>query len=149
MLGISSMRCSTPMPHALCMPLTSYATTLDPALSSSLGRPPHVCTAFLPTPAPQSSLKQWCCADNSHPAQIFCSPMPYFVLFVLPFILPWATCAPCHIPPSARRHGRTTRSLPFDANTLPRYILLAPKDKDHYSPILDLERTLYTIIERE
>ncbi|KAH9171706.1 histone-lysine N-methyltransferase [Lactarius sanguifluus] len=28
-----------------------------------------------------------------------------------------------------------------------RYILLAPKDKDHYSPILDLERTLYTIIE--
>ena len=29
------------------------------------------------------------------------------------------------------------------------YILLAPKDKDHYSPILDLERTLYTIVERE
>jgi len=28
-----------------------------------------------------------------------------------------------------------------------RYILLAPRDKDHYSPILDLERTLYTIIE--
>ncbi len=54
----------------------------------------------------------------------------------------------CHISPSARRHGRT-RSLPFDANTLLSYILLAPKDKDHYSPILDLERTLYTIIERE
>ncbi|KAH9172908.1 S-adenosyl-L-methionine-dependent methyltransferase [Lactarius sanguifluus] len=45
-----------------------------------------------------------------------------------------------------RRHGRT-RSLPFDANTPLSYILLAPKDKDHYSPILDLERTLYTIIE--
>ncbi|KAI0264980.1 S-adenosyl-L-methionine-dependent methyltransferase [Gloeopeniophorella convolvens] len=28
-----------------------------------------------------------------------------------------------------------------------RYILLAPKDKDHYSPILDLERSLYTIVE--
>ncbi|KAG7090656.1 hypothetical protein E1B28_009755 [Marasmius oreades] len=28
-----------------------------------------------------------------------------------------------------------------------RYILLQPKDKDHYSPILDFEKTLYTIIE--
>ncbi|KAF8624900.1 hypothetical protein AX15_005768 [Amanita polypyramis BW_CC] len=28
-----------------------------------------------------------------------------------------------------------------------RFILLAPKDKDHYNPILDLEQTLYTIIE--
>ncbi|KAF9524683.1 hypothetical protein CPB83DRAFT_725336, partial [Crepidotus variabilis] len=28
-----------------------------------------------------------------------------------------------------------------------RYILLAPKDKDHYNPIMDLERTLYTIVE--
>ncbi|KAF9261890.1 DOT1-domain-containing protein [Marasmius fiardii PR-910] len=29
-----------------------------------------------------------------------------------------------------------------------RYILLQPKDKDHYSPILDFEKTLYTIIEQ-
>ncbi|GLB36625.1 putative histone methyltransferase that specifically methylates histone H3 to form H3K79me [Lyophyllum shimeji] len=28
-----------------------------------------------------------------------------------------------------------------------RFILLAPKDKDHYNPIMDLERSLYTIIE--
>ncbi|KAF8640919.1 hypothetical protein AX17_000567 [Amanita inopinata Kibby_2008] len=28
-----------------------------------------------------------------------------------------------------------------------RFILLAPKDKDHYNPILDLEQTLYTIID--
>ncbi|KAF5370802.1 hypothetical protein D9758_002119 [Tetrapyrgos nigripes] len=28
-----------------------------------------------------------------------------------------------------------------------KFILLAPKDKDHYSPILDLEKTLYTIAE--
>src|SRR6266576_6373427 len=28
-----------------------------------------------------------------------------------------------------------------------RFILLAPKDKDHYNPILDLEQTLYAIIE--
>ncbi|KAE9397843.1 DOT1-domain-containing protein [Gymnopus androsaceus JB14] len=28
-----------------------------------------------------------------------------------------------------------------------RFILLAPKDKDHYSPIMDLEKTLYTIVE--
>lgn len=35
------------------------------------------------------------------------------------------------------------------ANCTSSYILLAPRDKDHYSPILDLERTLYTIIECE
>ncbi|KAF8971602.1 hypothetical protein BDZ97DRAFT_1607554, partial [Flammula alnicola] len=28
-----------------------------------------------------------------------------------------------------------------------RFILLAPKDKDHYNPIMDLERSLYTIVE--
>ncbi|KAI0056768.1 DOT1-domain-containing protein [Artomyces pyxidatus] len=28
-----------------------------------------------------------------------------------------------------------------------RFILLAPKDKDHYAPILDLERTLYCMLE--
>ncbi|KAG6874167.1 hypothetical protein C0995_005585 [Termitomyces sp. Mi166 len=28
-----------------------------------------------------------------------------------------------------------------------RFILLAPKDKDHYNPIMDLEKSLYTIIE--
>lgn len=28
-----------------------------------------------------------------------------------------------------------------------RFILLTPKDKDHYNPILDLEKTLYTIVE--
>jgi len=33
------------------------------------------------------------------------------------------------------------------ANYAFSYILLAPRDKDHYSPILDLERTLYTIVE--
>jgi len=27
------------------------------------------------------------------------------------------------------------------------YALLAPKDKDHYNPIMDLEKTLYTIVE--
>ena len=37
----------------------------------------------------------------------------------------------------------------YNANHALSYILLAPRDKDHYSPILDLERTLYTIIERE
>lgn len=30
---------------------------------------------------------------------------------------------------------------------LSRFILLAPKDKDHYNPIMDVEKTLYTIIE--
>jgi H3 lysine-79-specific histone-lysine N-methyltransferase len=30
---------------------------------------------------------------------------------------------------------------------LHRFILLAPKDKDHYNPIMDVEKTLYTIIE--
>jgi hypothetical protein len=29
-----------------------------------------------------------------------------------------------------------------------RFILLAPKDKDHYNPIMDLEKSLYTIVER-
>ncbi|KAJ4485366.1 DOT1-domain-containing protein [Lentinula aciculospora] len=28
-----------------------------------------------------------------------------------------------------------------------RFILLAPKDKDHYNPIMDLEKTLYTIVD--
>ncbi|KAJ7585790.1 S-adenosyl-L-methionine-dependent methyltransferase [Mycena floridula] len=28
-----------------------------------------------------------------------------------------------------------------------KFILLAPKDKDHYNPIMDLESTLYTIVE--
>ncbi|KAG6816266.1 hypothetical protein H0H87_007347 [Tephrocybe sp. NHM501043] len=28
-----------------------------------------------------------------------------------------------------------------------RFILLAPKDKDHYNPVMDLERSLYTIID--
>ncbi|KJA29099.1 hypothetical protein HYPSUDRAFT_175678 [Hypholoma sublateritium FD-334 SS-4] len=28
-----------------------------------------------------------------------------------------------------------------------RFILLAPKDKDHYNPIMDLERSLFTIVE--
>ncbi|PPQ90422.1 hypothetical protein CVT25_014940 [Psilocybe cyanescens] len=28
-----------------------------------------------------------------------------------------------------------------------RFILLAPKDKDHYNPIMDLERSLYTMVE--
>ncbi|KAG5638184.1 hypothetical protein H0H81_001386 [Sphagnurus paluster] len=28
-----------------------------------------------------------------------------------------------------------------------RFILLAPKDKDHYNPIMDLEKSLYTIVE--
>ena len=30
-----------------------------------------------------------------------------------------------------------------------RFILLAPKDKDHYNPIMDLEKSLYTIVECE
>jgi hypothetical protein len=41
--------------------------------------------------------------------------------------------------------GQSMLTPPFPLS----YILLAPRDKDHYSPILDLERTLYTIIERE
>ncbi|KAH7881463.1 S-adenosyl-L-methionine-dependent methyltransferase [Lentinula edodes] len=28
-----------------------------------------------------------------------------------------------------------------------RFLLLAPKDKDHYNPIMDLEQTLYTIVD--
>ncbi|KAJ7480031.1 histone-lysine N-methyltransferase, partial [Mycena galericulata] len=32
-------------------------------------------------------------------------------------------------------------------NSSERFILLAPKDKDHYNPIMDVEKTLYTIIE--
>lgn len=51
--------------------------------------------------------------------------------------------------PRARRHGRTHSLASNLANYAFSYILLAPKDKDHYSPILDLERTLYTIVERE
>ncbi|KAG5646907.1 hypothetical protein DXG03_001983 [Asterophora parasitica] len=32
-------------------------------------------------------------------------------------------------------------------DSVERFILLAPKDKDHYNPIMDLETSLYTIIE--
>lgn len=32
---------------------------------------------------------------------------------------------------------------------LPRFILLAPKDKDHYNPIMCLESSLHIIIERK
>ncbi|KAJ7924395.1 DOT1-domain-containing protein [Mycena leptocephala] len=34
-----------------------------------------------------------------------------------------------------------------NTNSAERYILLAPKDKDHYNPIMDVEKTLYTIVE--
>ncbi|KAJ6577112.1 S-adenosyl-L-methionine-dependent methyltransferase, partial [Mycena sp. CBHHK59/15] len=34
-----------------------------------------------------------------------------------------------------------------NTNSSERFILLAPKDKDHYNPIMDVEKTLYTIIE--
>ncbi|RXW15085.1 hypothetical protein EST38_g10773 [Candolleomyces aberdarensis] len=33
-----------------------------------------------------------------------------------------------------------------NTNAKERYILLAPKDKDHYNPIMDLEKSLYTIV---
>jgi hypothetical protein len=49
----------------------------------------------------------------------------------------------------ARRHGRTYSSVLCRAKRASSYVLLSPRDKDHYSPLLDLERTLYTIIERE
>ncbi|KAF9040616.1 S-adenosyl-L-methionine-dependent methyltransferase [Panaeolus papilionaceus] len=32
-------------------------------------------------------------------------------------------------------------------NARERFMLLAPRDKDHYNPIMDLERSLYTIVE--
>ncbi|KAG6819626.1 hypothetical protein H0H93_010046 [Arthromyces matolae] len=34
-----------------------------------------------------------------------------------------------------------------NTHAVERFILLAPKDKDHYNPIMDLEKSLYTIIE--
>ncbi|KAJ7226132.1 histone-lysine N-methyltransferase [Mycena pura] len=34
-----------------------------------------------------------------------------------------------------------------NTNSSERFILLAPKDKDHYNPIMDVEKTLYTIVE--
>ncbi|KAJ7102545.1 histone-lysine N-methyltransferase [Mycena belliarum] len=34
-----------------------------------------------------------------------------------------------------------------NTNSSEKFILLAPKDKDHYNPIMDVEKTLYTIIE--
>ncbi|KAL0950585.1 hypothetical protein HGRIS_007377 [Hohenbuehelia grisea] len=34
-----------------------------------------------------------------------------------------------------------------NSNATERFVLLAPKDKDHYNPILCLEKTLYTMIE--
>ncbi|KAJ7725529.1 histone-lysine N-methyltransferase [Mycena maculata] len=34
-----------------------------------------------------------------------------------------------------------------NTNSVERFILLAPKDKDHYNPIMDVEKTLYTLIE--
>ncbi|PFH50712.1 hypothetical protein AMATHDRAFT_144415 [Amanita thiersii Skay4041] len=34
-----------------------------------------------------------------------------------------------------------------NSGAVERFILLAPKDKDHYNPILDLEQTLYAIVE--
>ncbi|KAF7367455.1 Histone-lysine N-methyltransferase, H3 lysine-79 specific [Mycena sanguinolenta] len=34
-----------------------------------------------------------------------------------------------------------------ESSDFPEFILLAPKDKDHYNPIMDVEKTLYTIIE--
>ncbi|KAK7064802.1 histone-lysine N-methyltransferase, H3 lysine-79 specific [Favolaschia claudopus] len=34
-----------------------------------------------------------------------------------------------------------------NAHSSEKFILLAPKDKDHYNPIMDVEKTLYTIVE--
>ncbi|KAF9478541.1 DOT1-domain-containing protein [Pholiota conissans] len=34
-----------------------------------------------------------------------------------------------------------------NSGAIESFILLAPKDKDHYNPIMDLERSLYTIVE--
>lgn len=42
----------------------------------------------------------------------------------------------------ATKHDMVLTNMPV------RFILLAPKDKDHYNPIMDLEKSLYTIVER-
>ncbi|TFK38629.1 S-adenosyl-L-methionine-dependent methyltransferase [Crucibulum laeve] len=34
-----------------------------------------------------------------------------------------------------------------NSNAVEKFILLAPKDKDHYNPIMDLEKSLFTLVE--
>ncbi|KIK02344.1 hypothetical protein K443DRAFT_55870, partial [Laccaria amethystina LaAM-08-1] len=34
-----------------------------------------------------------------------------------------------------------------NTRAIERFVLLAPKDKDHYNPIMDLEKSLYTIVD--
>ncbi|EEB87268.1 hypothetical protein MPER_15459, partial [Moniliophthora perniciosa FA553] len=36
-----------------------------------------------------------------------------------------------------------------NTDSMERFVLLQPKDKDHYSPIMDFERSLYTIVKCE
>jgi len=47
-------------------------------------------------------------------------------------------------PPASLLYLAVLRILLFSL----RFILLAPKDKDHYNPIMDLEKSLYTMVER-
>jgi hypothetical protein len=122
----------------LCVPPASFATTLDPHCLActlintliNITRPARssnsVCTAFIPRPRHKA---------YPNPPRPYLVPLLYYLLSLPhpPFCqTPWTVlfCPPM---------------LTFPTS----YILLAPKDKDHYSPILDLERTLYTIVERE
>ncbi|KAJ7293938.1 S-adenosyl-L-methionine-dependent methyltransferase [Mycena rebaudengoi] len=52
--------------------------------------------------------------------------------------------------PSFRPHPKDYPVVELEypnTNSSERFILLAPKDKDHYNPIMDVEKTLYTIVE--
>jgi hypothetical protein len=62
---------------------------------------------------------------------------------------PWSICFISLVLLSRAPDATDVLTFVKHANCAFSYILLAPRDKDHYSPILDLERTLYTIIERE
>jgi len=63
---------------------------------------------------------------------------------------------PEHLPvarleyPNTNAHERCVRHLAVQRRGLSlfSFILAQPKDKDHYNPIMDLEASLYTIVER-
>ncbi|KAJ6569519.1 S-adenosyl-L-methionine-dependent methyltransferase [Mycena capillaripes] len=52
----------------------------------------------------------------------------------------------CSFKPHPKNYPYVDLEYP-NSHSSERYILLAPKDKDHYNPIMDVEKTLYTIIE--
>ncbi|KAF7340197.1 Histone-lysine N-methyltransferase, H3 lysine-79 specific [Mycena venus] len=52
----------------------------------------------------------------------------------------------CKFKPHPKNYPYVELEYP-NTHSSERFILLAPKDKDHYNPIMDVEKTLYTIIE--